>query len=120
LGVGFFFVLSWLWRHFWQIPLPWVSWVLLMIGRLGFYIFYKKATLSGVTLWIRATGATKVILAFPLFMYFLLPHKFTKKYFGFSWGSGFRKILIGFTGWLVFFCYSWKPVLWPLIKALFI
>jgi hypothetical protein len=80
------------------------------VARLGFYLFAKFATVSGVTLWYLRTGATDAILAFPLFFFFVLPHKFTRKYFGLSWGSGWLKVLVGFTGWLVFFCSSWSVI----------
>lgn len=87
------------------------SWVFLQIGRIGFYFFFKYASAAGVILWVYATGATPTILAFPLFFYYLLPRRFTRKYFGLSWGSGFFKILIGFTGWLVYF-FNAFPVIW--------
>jgi len=80
------------------------------VGRAGFYLFFKNATAGGVTLWFVATGATSTILAFPLFFYYVLPRRFTKKYFGLSWGSGFFKILIGFTGWFVYFLTSFSVV----------
>ncbi len=86
------------------------SWVFLQVGRVGFYLFFKNATAGGVTLWFVATGATPTILAFPLFFYFVLPRRFTKKYFGLSWGSGFLKTLVGFTGWLVYFFTSFSVV----------
>ncbi len=91
-----FFFFSFLWK---KISF---SWLFRQLGRLGLYYFFKCATKAGVFLWLWATGATQTILAFPLFFYFILPPKFTKKYFGYTWGSGFFKILIGLTGWLIF------------------
>ena len=81
---------------------------------MGFYFFFKYASAAGVILWVYATGATETILAFPLFFYYVLPRKFTKKYFGLSWGSGFFKLLIGFTGWLVYF-FNAFPVIWAFL-----
>lgn len=104
LGLVIIKLLSFLWKNFL------FSWFFRQIGRLGLYLFFKNASKAGVVLWLMATGATDTILAFPFFFYFVLSPKFTKKYFGLSWGFGFLKSLVGFTGLFFFFVGFFKSL----------
>jgi hypothetical protein len=81
-----------------------------MVGRVGFYFFFKHAGAAGVPLWIYTSGATETILALPLFFYYLLPDGWVRRRFGLFWGSRAWKAVIGLTGWVVYFRGVW-PVL---------
>ena len=89
-------LLSLLWR------LLSLDWLFVQSGRVGFYLFFKHASASGVPLWIYTSGATSTILAFPLFFFYTLPDRFTRYFFGLSWGRGPLKSLIGLTGFVVY------------------